>query len=197
MLICTANTGDALSNDRIFLLGLLFELRKRHFLIVFLLCFQLVDHGHLLINLDQEIFDMTVDIVDIPRNFGLNVLRSVCVTQSILGLVKMLTGWTDADDHDCSAIATKGEFQQTGEFRISVRHMISLARVAKRIDAASQGKQRLVDVGSFKEALPSILCSACTLASSKIDNAESRHCVRLVDIGVAVLLGDIDLEDGV
>ena len=78
-----------------------------------LLCLELVDHGHLLVNLDQEVLDVAVDIVHIAGHLGLDVLCPIGISQRVLGLVKVLAGRTDAYDHDRLAVATQGKLEET------------------------------------------------------------------------------------
>lgn len=140
---------------------------------------------------------MAVDIEDVLGDLGLDVLRPICVPQGVLCLIKVRTGGADANNHDGLAVSTEREFQQSCELRVSVRHVVALPLVAQGVDTASQGEQRLVDVGTFRQTLASVLRGTSTLTAGQIDDAERGHGVRLVDRGVAVFGGDVDLQDGV
>ena len=80
---------------------------------------------------------MAIDIVDIPCDLGLNILCTIGVSKCVLRLVKVLTGGTDTNNHDCLAIASKGELEQPSQFGVAVGYMVLLPRVAECIDATS------------------------------------------------------------
>ena len=66
--------------------------------------------------------------------------------------------------------------------------MIAFARIAQGIDAAPKCEEGFVDVSTFDESLSAIFCGAGSLATGKIDDAESCHGVWLVDICISILL---------
>lgn len=80
---------------------------------------------------------MSVDIVYVSGDLCLNVLRSVGISQSVLGLVEMCARWTDTYDHDGLAIPTQGEFEKSCELGVPVRYVILLPGIAERIDTAA------------------------------------------------------------
>ena len=90
MFVGIANSGNALAQNSVFLLTLLAELGEGHLFVVFRLCFELIDQIHLLINFDQKVLHVSVNVEDISCDFGLDVLRSIRISKSILGLVKVL-----------------------------------------------------------------------------------------------------------
>ena len=161
------------------------------------ICFKFINQIHLFIDLHQEVFNVTIDVEHIPRNFGLDILRSVGITQCVLGLVEMLAGGANTDNHHCFAVAAKRELQQTGELRVSVGNVVPLPWIAESVDTASQGQERLVDVRTLHQPFTPILRGAGALAACQVDNTESGHRMRFVDVSVAIFLGDIDLENGV
>ena len=136
---------------------------------------------------------MTVDIKHVSRNFGLNILRPVRVSQSVLGLVEMLTRWADTDNHHRFAVTTEGELEKSRQLRIAIRDVVRFAWVAERVDAAAQGKQRLVDVGTFPQPFSSVLSRTRTFTTSQVDDTQCCHCVRFMYISVAVLLSNVYL----
>ena len=67
------------------------EFDKRLLLVLLLLSRKFVDAGHLLINLLEVIFYVAIHVVHIAYTLRLDVLCAVCVAQSILRLIEMLT----------------------------------------------------------------------------------------------------------
>ncbi|KAI6757973.1 hypothetical protein HG531_003798 [Fusarium graminearum] len=145
------------------LLALLSELGKEHALGVLLLRLELVDQGHLLVNLDQKVLDVAVDVKDVARHLGLDILGPVCVSKGVLRLIEMRARWRDTDNHD--------------------GNVLLLSTVAKCVDTASKGEKGLVDVGSLYKALAAVLCDRRSFGASKIDDAEGGHGVRLIGTG--------------
>ena len=79
MVIGVSDPDDAFSGDDIPLVALPPEPCKGRGFVVLLLQLELVDHGQLLVDLLQEVLDVSVDVVDVARHLGLDVLRSVGV----------------------------------------------------------------------------------------------------------------------
>ncbi len=82
----------------------------------FILLFQLLYHLRIPLN-------MILCIKRIPIDLGLYVLRSVCIDQGVVGVLKAVHSWGDVCDHDCSAVASEGVFEKSGEFAVSVGYV--------------------------------------------------------------------------
>ena len=74
--------------------------------------------------------------------------------------------------------------------------MVAPARVTQRIDTTAQREQRPVDIGAFDKSVPPIFRCAGPLASSQIDDAQCRHRMWLVDVGISVFLSHVNLKHG-
>ena len=58
--------------------------------VLLLLSLEFVDKSHLFVDLDQEVFNMAVDIINVPCHLRLDVLGSVCISERILSFIKVL-----------------------------------------------------------------------------------------------------------
>ena len=70
-----------------------------------LLGLELVDEGHLLINLDQKVLDVAIHVEHIARDLCLDVLGPVRVPQRVLRFVKVLARRAHAYNHDRLAVS--------------------------------------------------------------------------------------------
>lgn len=73
--------------------------------------------------------------------------------------------------------------------------MVSFAWITECIYAATEGEERFVDVCTFKKPFSPVFCCARTLAPSQVDDAECCHCMWFVDVGIPVLLCNVDLKN--
>lgn len=90
MFVSAAEAGDSFTSDGFFPFVLLFEFGKGHRFVILLLLFQLVDQLHLFIDLDEKILDMTIYVVHVSGDLGLDVLRAVRISERILGFIEVL-----------------------------------------------------------------------------------------------------------
>ncbi|KAI6760492.1 hypothetical protein HG530_009352 [Fusarium avenaceum] len=169
---------NTLSGEGIPLIALFSEFSKEHALGVLLLGLELVDQSHLLVDLNQEVLDVAVDVKDVARHLGLDVLCPVGVSKGVL-------------------ISAEGELEQSGKLAVSVRNVLFLATVAESVNAASKSEKGFVDVGTLGKALTTVLGDRRSLGSSKIDDTEGSHGVRFACTSRSVLLGNVDLKNGV
>lgn len=100
---------------------------------------------------------MAVYTKEIALNFGFNVFRAIGVLECVVSLFIMKARWTDANDHDGLAVASKREFQKAGQFTVTIWDMLFLlGGIAEGVDAISQCQKRPVDVGALKGCTNSI-----------------------------------------
>ena len=72
---------------------------------------------------------------------------SVCIFESVLGLLIAVAGWTDVSYHDSETVATESIFQESGEFAVSVVDI--LPSTAEGVDTVGQSQERAIDVSPF------------------------------------------------
>ena len=143
--------------------------------------------------------DMAVNMQEVARYFGLDVLGLIRILECVMRLVIVRTRRAHTGNHNRLAVPAERKLEKTREFAVAVRNVPAAstagARLAEGIDAAAQGQERAVDVGAFFHADALVGCRRSTLGSSQVDNVERRAVHFLDRVGCARAPHDIDLED--
>ena len=92
--------------------------------------------------------DMAVNIDDVScDDLGLDFRRAVRIEESIVGVVEVIGSGCNADNHDCLAIATKGEFEQARELAVAI---VGTRVAVERRDDVVKFEQGASDEGAFE-----------------------------------------------
>ena len=144
---------------------------------------------------------MPVDVQQVARHLGLNVLGLVGILECVVCLVVMRTRRTHTCDHNSLAIATEGKLEQAGQLAVPVRDVsapcasaLVHVRLTQCIDAAAQRKERSVDIGAFLHPHAVIRCRRRTLRACEINDIQRCTAHFLDGVGRAGASSHIHLQ---
>ena len=108
----------------------------------------------------------------------LDVLGSIGVLEGVVRLVETIVTSCNIRDHDGSAITAQTVFEESGQFRISVRDVIILVFhvvLVESVDAVTERQQRSIDISTFNHPLTTIIRFRCPFGTGQIDQRKLAH----------------------
>lgn len=151
--------------------------------------FQLLNLLHIL--LEKGILRVFVDFGLILDEFG-----TTCISERAQSFIIVVICRGASCDHDGLCVTSQGILQQSGEFRITIRNVVSLA-VNERRNDITQRTEGKIDLGCLLHALASHSSLAGPLRSCQIHQVQFRSLVLLIPFLIMLLRVDVNRKDAV